>query len=506
MPRRETRSSRVIRFIETYCRTPEGAHVGQPLRLEPFQKRFIKEVYDSKVGTRKAILSMARKNGKSAIVASLLLCHLVGPEAKRNSQIVSGAMSRDQAALVFNLACKMIRFDERLTKVIRIVPSGKRLVGLPLNVEYHALAADGTTAQGLSPILAIIDEAGQVRGPKSEFIEAITTSQGAHAEPLLITISTQAPNASDLLSLWIDDARTGADPHTVCHVYEAPEDCELDDERAWKAANPALGKFRDRADVERQAAAAKRMPSFEPGFRNLTLNQRVEAVAPFVSRSVWKACEGVTEPPLGPVYAGIDLSAVADLTAIEFVWRSGDRWDTESHFWTPGSTLHDRARRDRAPYDVWAKSGALHTTPGATLDYDWIAKFLLEQSQRFQIEKIAFDRWRIDQFKAALQRQGADLEFMERLEPFGQGFVSMGPALDALETALLNGRLRHDGNPVLTMCAANAVIVKDPAGNRKLDKMKSTGRIDGMVALAMAVGIAHEALEEQAVEVFAETW
>src|SRR5690625_3708743 len=153
-----TRGERVCEFVERFCLVPEGAHVGEPLKLAPFQKKFIKAVYDNKHGTRRAYLSIARKNGKTALIAGILLAHLVGPEAKLNSQIVSGAMSRDQASLVFSLASKMVQLSPELSGIIRIVPSGRRLIGLPMNVEYRALAADGTTAHGLSPILAILDE------------------------------------------------------------------------------------------------------------------------------------------------------------------------------------------------------------------------------------------------------------------------------------------------------------------------------------------------------------
>lgn len=497
MARKLTRSGRVVKFIETFCRIPEGTKVGQPLKLERFQKRFIRRVYDNAAGTRRAILSMGRKNGKTSLIAALVLVHLVGPEAKRNSQLVSGAMSRDQAAIVFSLAAKMAQLHERLVSIVRIVPSGKRLIGLPLNTEYRALAADGSTAQGLSPLLAILDEVGQVRGPRSDFIDAITTAQGAHAAPLLIVISTQAPNDADLLSIWIDDAAGGSDPQTVLELHAAPQDCEMDSVKAWAAANPALGVFRDRVDVERQAAAAQRMPSAEPSFRNLILNHRVEAIAPFVSRSVWGACAAEVEPYAGqPVFCGIDLSAVSDLTAFVACWQNdAGIWQVRPTFWAPAQGVHDRARRDRAPYDVWAQKGSLTLTPGATIDYDWVAAQVLESAAGWDLRLLAFDRWRIDVFKAALSRAGAPAEMLEQMHPFGQGFQSMGPALDALEAALLAQRVAHGAHPVLTMCAANAVVLRDPAGNRKLDKAKATGRIDGMVALAMAMGAAASAVE-----------
>lgn len=490
-----SRAARIIEFIERYCVTPEGAHVGQPLVLAEFQKQFLRDVYDNPAGTRRAILSIARKNGKSGLIAGLLLAHLVGPEAKQNAQIVSGAMSRDQAALVFNLACKMVQQSPKLAPLVRIIPSGKRLIGLPMNVEFRALAADGKTAHGLSPVLAILDEIGQVRGPQSDFIDAITTSQGAHAEPLLIAISTQAASDQDLFSQWLDDAQRSADPRIVCHLYAAPEGCDLMDESAWRAANPALGLFRSEDDLREQMTQAQRMPSMENSARNLLLNQRVSTESPFVSPDVWKANCANLRSFDGPVFAGLDLSARTDLTALVIVGQVDGVWQVQCHFWTPEIGLADRARRDRAPYDVWHRQGFLRTTPGATVDYEHVAADMLEILADMDVQAIAYDRWRIDLMRKELDKLGADLPLIE----WGQGYKDMAPALDALEAELLNGRIAHGGHPVLTMCAANAVVTKDPTGARKLDKAKATGRIDGLQALAMAMGVASRATEGQSV-------
>lgn len=481
-----TRAERVIAFIERHCLTPDGAQVGQPMRLAVFQQQFIRDIYDNPAGTRRAILSVSRKNGKTGLIAGLLLAHLVGPEAKQNSQIVSGAMSRDQAALVFNLAAKMVQLSPKLSSIVRIVPSGKRLLGLPMNTEYKALAADGKTAHGLSPVLAILDEIGQVRGPQSDFVDAITTSQGAHDAPLLIAISTQAASDADLLSIWIDDAQASADPRIVCRLYAAPEGCDMLDEAAWQAANPALGLFRSLDDLREQMAQAQRMPSMENTARNLLLNQRVSTESPFVSPDVWKSCAAPALPFDGPVFAGLDLSARTDLTALVIVGQVDEMWHVQCHFWTPEQGLHDRARRDRAPYDVWVRQGHLHTTPGATVDYSHVAEDMLNILADLEVQAIAYDRWRIDLLRRELDKLGAELPLIE----WGQGYKDMAPALDALEAELLNGRLAHGMHPVLTMCAANAVVTKDPTGARKLDKSRATGRIDGMQALAMAIGAA----------------
>ena len=482
-----TRGERVISFIEKFCVTPDGAHVGKPLVLADFQKKFIIDVYDNPAGTRRAYLSIARKNGKSGLIAGLLLAHLVGPEAKLNSQIVSGAMSRDQAALVFNLAAKMVQLSPRLSEIVRIVPSGKRLLGLPLNTEYKALAADGRTAHGLSPVLAILDETGQVKGPQSDFVDAIVTSQGAHENPLLLVISTQASSDADLLSVWLDDAKTSNDPRIVSHVYEAPIDADLMDPKAWEAANPALGLFRSLDDLTEQMKQAQRMPSMENSARNLLLNQRVSTDSPFVSPEVWKSCGGGVKPfGDNPVFAGLDLSARTDLTSLVIIGKVDGVWQVQPHFWTPEKGLADRAKKDRAPYDVWAKQGLIRTTPGASVDYEHVAQDIAEILSDLNIQAIAYDRWRFELLQKEFERIGISLPVV----PWGQGFQSMSPALESLEAELLNGRIAHGMNPVLTMCAANAVTVKDPAGSRKLDKAKATGRIDGMQALSMAMGVA----------------
>lgn len=485
-----TRGERVIAFIERYCKAPEGAHVGQPIVLEDFQKKFILDVYDNPHGTHTAILSIARKNGKTALIAGILLAHLIGPEAQQNSQIVSGALSRDQAAIVFKLAVKMINLNEALQDLVHIIPSTKTLVGLAKNVEFRALSAEGKTTHGLSPILAILDETGQVKGPQDEFVDAVVTAQGAHEAPLLMVISTQAATDADLLSIWIDDALKGEDPKTVCHLYTTPMEMDILDKKSWKLSNPALGKFRSEPDMQKLAEKASRMPSAENTFRNLNLNQRVSTVSPFIAKQTWDTCLGELPPiyECDEVWAGLDLSARTDLTACVFVGKKGDKFYAYPVVWTPEIGLIDRAKRDRVPYDLWVKQGYMFTTPGATVDYEYVAKHIGEVASDVKIlHAIAFDRWRIDVFKKECDKLGLELP----LVPFGQGFKDMSPALDTVEAQLLNARIIHNNNPALNMAAANAVVVKDPAGGRKLDKSKATNRIDPMVALTMACGVSN---------------
>lgn len=471
--------------------------MGQPMRLLDFQKKFICEILDNPAGTDMGILSIARKNGKTALIAALVLVFLVGPEARQNSQIISGARSRKQASLVFKLASKMIRLDPDLSRVARIIPSGSKLIGLPMNVEYEAISAEAGTAHGLSPYLAILDELGQVKGEHDDFVEAIVTAQGAYDDAIKIVISTQAPTDADLLSIWIDDARESSDPKIVCHVYEAPENADLTDPAAWKAANPALGAFRSQTDMQTWAEKAARAPSEESGFRNLGLNQRVNRFDPFLSKTIWEENGGPVDDDVFyrcPVYGGLDLSKTTDLTAFVLIAQDeGGIWHVKPTFWKPEPLVDDHAHRDRAPYRRWVDDGQLLTTPQNAVDYSFVAKEIARLCEGMNVQVIGFDRWKFDQMRQHLEPHGlSETLFREVI----QGPKTMSPALDIMEIAFLDGKVRHGGHPVLGYCARNAVAVPDSNENRKLDKAKSTGRIDGMVAMAIAFCVAPNSNDE----------
>ncbi len=485
-----------IGWIEEFLRVPEGRDVGKKVKLRPWQEEAIRQIYDNPVGTRRAILSFGRKNGKTALAAFLLLLHLCGPRAIPNSQLYSAAQSREQAAVLFALAAKIVRMSPILSKIVGIVDSQKRLHCAKLGTGYRALSADASTAYGLSPVFIVHDELGQVKGPKSELYEALETATGAQENPLSIIISTQAPTDADLLSNLIDDALTGADPRTVVRLYTAPDDMDPFSEEAIKAANPAYGDFQNSVETKAMAEDARRLPSREPEYRNLILNQRVDMSAPFVSSSVWKACGGpVVDSFKGlPVYGGLDLSEVSDLTALVLVAAQEGVWNVKPTFWLPRQGLREKSRSDRVPYDVWADQGYLETTPGPTVDYEYVSQHLWSLFGSLDIRKIAFDAWNWRHLRPWLSKVGFSEEQLEGdnavFEQMRQGFQTMSPALRDLESAILNEKIAHGNHPVLTMCAANATVDTDPAGNRKLSKIKSHGRIDGMQALAMAMSVA----------------
>jgi phage terminase large subunit-like protein len=492
--RKQTRAERNIEWCEDYLKLPEGKFVGQRLCMADFMKDDFKAIYDNKVPTRRAIISRGRKNAKSTETAMMLLLHLCGPEHKINSQIYSCAQSRDQAALVFSLAAKMVRMSPQLRSVVTIRDTAKELLCSDLGTFYKALSADASTAFGRSPVLTIFDELGQVRGPRSNLYEAMETATAAQEHPLTVIISTQAPTDADLLSILIDDAKAGYDQRTVLRLNIAPMDVDPFAIETIRLANPAFDVFMNAEEVTAMADDARRMPTREPEFRNLVLNQRVEASSPFVAPMLWKACGDEPMDLHGrEVYCGLDLSATADLTALILIGRDLEGiWHAHSTFWLPGEGLADKSRADRVPYDEWRRTGFLQVTPGASVDYEYVARYLYrEVFQQYRVIKIAFDRWNFKHLKPWLTNAGfSEQQITDHFVEFGQGTQSMSPALRELESIILDRRLRHGNHPVLTMCAANAVTEGTDASNRKLSKKRSSGRIDGMVALAMAIGVA----------------
>lgn len=443
---------------------------------------------------------MARKNAKTALSAFLLLLHLCGPEAKANSQLFSAAQSRDQASILFALAAKVVRMSPDLASVVTIRDTAKQLACADLGTLYRALSAEASTAYGLSPAFVVHDELGQVKGPRSELYEALETAAAAQAEPLSIIISTQSPTDADLLSVLIDDALTGADPRVKCVLHSAPLDSDPFSDETIRLANPHFDVFMNRDEVRRQAEEARRIPSREAAYRNLILNQRVEAKNPFVTRAVWESCGAMPEGSIDGrrVWAGLDLSSVNDLTACVVVT---DEDDVFPFFWLPGEGLAEKSRADRVPYDLWADQEYLLTTPGKSIDYEFVAYWLRDLFDRCFVEACAFDRYNMRFLKPWLEKVGFTPDEIARFVEFGQGFVSMSPAIRELETRILAGKLRHGNHPVLSMCAANATVASDPAENRKFVKSKANGRIDGIVALAMAVGVKGQQLEPESTDI-----
>lgn len=533
--RNPARADRVIAFIE--CLTiPSGVGAGGPFLLREWQKKFIRDIYEP-VGidltrlVRDAVLSMGRKNGKTAIIAALVLVHLCGPESIDYGEIYSAANDRDQAAIVYKFVAQFVHADPELDYdrggLCKVVDSTKRITCPSNGSFYRALSREAGTKHGLNPSFAIYDELAQSKD--RDLYDTLNTAFAAREEPLFAVISTQSRDPQHILSELIDRGLSTDDPTVVCHLYAVPDEiadhryCEacatrfdikdlkfcpqcrgdlisgIWDESTWYLANPALDDFLSLEAVRKLGNQARESPSFEPSFRNLSLNQRVDLTPSVVSVGDWRACQTDNAAlELGEdIYLGLDLSATTDLAALVAVSAfNGDR--VAAWFWKPGDLIDLHSTRDRAPYERWRLEGYLTAEPGRDVDYDLIALQINDIASDYNILGIAFDRWRIETLMKCFTRLGIDAYYQKddehdsdgiRFVPWGQGFKDMAPAIDTLDKAIASRTFAHGGNPVLTWCVSNAVVTTDAAGNRKLDKSKTRFRIDGAVAMVEALGL-----------------
>lgn len=483
---------KVIRFCEHLSIT-SGPDAGELLRLRSWQRRFIEAIYQTdesgKRRTRTAILSMGRKNGKTQLAAALALCHLSGPMMEARGEVYCCANDRFQASKLFNEMVAMIDGYPFLKARCKIIAHRKEIEDIKNGSRFAALSREARTKMGLNPSFVVYDELGQTG--ESNLYDAMDTAMGARAQPLLLVISTQAADDFAPMSRLVDyglKVKEGeiTDPAFHLTLYAAPEDANPWSKQTWEKANPALNDFLSLDHVERMARQAQAMPSRENAFRNLILNQRVAGDSKFMNRAAWRACGVAPKIPEGArVFAGLDLGATRDLSALVIVWGDEEgAYHVVPYCWIPGE-LEQRSQEDRLPYVAWVKQGFLMPIGPAT-DPAVIAHKIAEINARNKITALAFDRWHIGDLKRELDKIGCGVV----LEPHGQGYKDMAPAVSVTERLISQHKIRHGEHPVLTACAHNAIVTLDPAANRKFDKAKSTGRIDALVAMAMALNVA----------------
>ncbi len=504
-----SRIERVIRFVNALPVT-SGTFAGRKFKLRPWQREIVEGIYRTVKGrrvVREAVITMPRKNGKTGLTAALALCHLCGPEAVARGQVYSAAAQRNQAALLYEEMKAIIEKVSWLKDRIIVRDFTKQLEDVETGSVYFALSAEAKTKHGFNVSCWIYDELAQAKDRM--LYDVLSTSTGARDEPLGIVISTQSSNSRHIMSERVDYAlkvRDGiiADPSFFPCIYIAPEEADPWDEATWHACNPALGDFRSLQEMRDFAAKARRIPAQETAFRNFYLNQRfAPAELRYIPRADWDACAIQSQEEIDalpellkgrPCYGGLDLSNKNDLTAFVLVFPFDDYRIVLPMFWTREEGIEEAGSRDGAPYALWARQGHLLTTPGRVIDYQFVAKALADECAPYDLKMVACDPWQWEKFNQALIDMGAD---HIPLAKHGQGFKDMDPAVRVLEDIALKWELRHNRNPVMTWCLDNVRVALDAAGNRKFDKVKSTGRIDGIQALAMAMNLAESKQAEE---------
>lgn len=483
-----------VMFIESLCHT-KGTWAGKPFKLLDWQRQIIQDLFGivKPNGYRQfntAYIEIPKKNGKSELAAAVALLLCCG-DGEQRAEIYGCAADRGQATIVFDVAADMVRMCPALNRRCKILASQKRIIYTPTNSFYQVLSAEAYSKHGFNIHGVVFDELHTQ--PNRKLFDVMTKGSGdARMQPLYFLITTAGTDTHSICYETHQKAKDilegrKIDPTFYPVIYGAGEDEDWTDPKVWMKSNPSLGETIGMDKVEAACESAKQNPGEENSFRQLRLNQWVKQAVRWMSMDKWDACAfPVNEEMLeGRVcYGGLDLSSTTDLTSFCLVFPPEDEEEPYyvlPYFWVPEDTLELRVKRDHVPYDLWNRQGYLETTEGNVVHYGYIEKFIERLGERFNIRDIAFDRWGATQMSQDLENMGFTVV------PMGQGFASMSPPTKELMKLTLERKMAHGGHPVLRWNMDNIFIRTDPAGNIKADKAKSTEKIDGAIAMIMAL-------------------
>lgn len=490
----EDAAERAITFFPRFLTHVKGEWAGRPFELSTWQaEQIIRPLFGWKKadGTRRyrtVYVEVPRKNGKSSLAAGIALI-LLYTDREPGAEVYSAAADRDQAAIVFDTAKQMVLASPELSAISEIY---RRSIVVPgTGSTYQVLSADVKGKHGKNASGVIFDELHAQ--PTRDLWDVLNTSTGARRQPVTVAITT-AGYDRETIGFEIHDyackVRDGIIPDDTFLpvLYGAKEDEDWRDPKVWWSVNPGLGVSVKPEYLEQEARKAVETPAYQNTFRRLHLNQWTSQNTRWIDLAAWDACNAPvdTEALRGRhATAGLDLSSTTDLSAFVLLFpptEEGGAYDVVAWFWMPEDNVQKRSRKDRVPYDVWVREGFIEATPGNVVDYDRIRARINEIGETYYVHEMALDRWNATQIATQLQQDGI------QVVAFGQGYQSMSSPTKDLEALIVSKRIRHGGNPVLRWMADNVSVKQDPAGNLKPDKAKSTGRIDGIVALIMALG------------------
>jgi phage terminase large subunit-like protein len=487
-------ANRACRFVELLPHV-EGTWESTTIRLEPFQIFFIVQLFGFRnlSGGRRftmALLAIARKNAKSTLAAAILL-YVLCTEPEQGPQVISAATTGDQARIVWSVAKRMVERTSDLREAFDIEAFANTIVRYINSGTFRPINAKASTQDGLNPSAICLDEIHAHR--THDLVNVLTSAAGARDNVLFLYCTTEGyetPGPWPELRAFAMQVLNGVlEADHYLPVYFTLDDKDDDfDEAAWVKANPLMAASEKlKTAIQKEAIDAKAMAGKLSEFKIKRLNRPSAAATAWVNLHKWRRNSGPV--PLAslvgkPCWGGLDLASTGDLTAFALLWLWEGYWYTRVRYWVPDAAVRARTERRTAPYAGWVSAGLVVETSGDVADYDVIRAGIMDDYQRFAPERIAYDPWNATQIANQLTESGV------RLEAFRQGAKSYHPAMQAFEIAYHQGLLRHGDNPVLTWNAANLVPRYDENMNMAPDRKRSADKIDGMVALLMAFGIA----------------
>lgn len=526
-------------FFEGVLRLSEGQFEGKPFELHPSQAFIIGSLFgwkreDGRRRFRRAYIEQGKGNGKSPLAGGIGLFGMTA-SGEAGAQIYAAAAKREQAGILFADAVKMVKQSPALAK--RLEFSGGP--GREFNIAHHASGSffrpvsrdTGKTGSGPRPYFVLADEVHEL--PDRKIIEMLERGFKFRREPLLFMITNSGSDRNSVaweehehaVKVAAGNVDAVTDPtflgeiiddtsfSFVCSLDEG--DDPLSDESCWIKANPLLGVTITEEYLRETVAQAKAIPGQLNGILRLHFCVWTDAETAWMTRATLEPCIAdfeISEHYGEPVWLGLDLSQNRDITALGAVVRTGTTADGKPTFdawieaWTPGDTLTAREMKDRLPYAVWKREGHIHAPSGESVSYRHVAQTVAEYDRDFDVRLLAYDRYAFKRFEEDIAELGLSVEFAEH----PQGGLKKGKALVAggeglwmpgsvrlLEEALLEGRIRLKRNPVLISAMMSAVIEEDKWGNHWLAKTRSVNKIDAAIALAMALGAAMGAGNEE---------
>ncbi|AWW32164.1 terminase large subunit [Echinicola strongylocentroti] len=483
---------RAIKFF-SFLKHYKGSYAGKPFELLPWQQFIIFVLYGWKLTSgerrfRYAYVEVSRKNGKTTFASGLSLYSLI-MDREDGAEVYTSATKRDQAKIAFNDAKAMTEKSPHLAKYIDVYQHNLHV--LATHSKLEPLSSDQNTLDGLNPHFALVDE---YHAHKDDGLyNVLKSGMGSRTQPMLFTITTAGFNKMGpcyALRKTCTEILEGVkqDDSQFAIIFTLDKDDDYTDEKVWIKANPSLNHSISIQWLRQEVIQAKNNPTQLVNLLTKNFNVWTDASEVWIEDKRWLECAGEIDQndlEYDPAYGGLDLAAVRDINAFSLVFpvETVGKYMTLTWYWIPKETMMERINRDGVRYDLWVEEGWIIETEGNVTDYRKIKQDIMDLCERFNVEKIAFDRWNSSQLIIELTEEGLEMY------PYGQGFASMSQPTKTLETWIMSQDIVHDSNPVTRWMLGNVELMRDAAGNIKPDKAKSQEKIDGIVSIIMAIGV-----------------
>ncbi len=493
----QERADRVVAFVQQFVTMTSGRKfAGKPMKLMPWQVHDIIEPIYGWVDDqglrryRRAAIFVSKKNGKSSLMAALVLYHLLA-DGEPGAAVFGAAVDRIQAGVIYRSVAASVRANPELARALEVIDSRSTIVHKPTASRYTCLAADSWRAEGIDASAVVVDELHAHRKP--DLVQALTYAGAARAQPLVVAISTAGESRNGIGYQWYQDARLveaspEANPTFFGKIYEAKEDDArgVESPEVWRDANPSLGVTISEKDFANDYADSLTSGTKRTSFLRYRLGIWAQADARWFHGDDWAKCGREPLEPLAgrPCWVGVDLASNLDMTSAAFVFKEADgSYSVEWKYWVPSETVGDRVR-EGIPYDTWIREGWVTVTDGHRLDHEAVARDIVAYGESHEIRGVGVDPWQAGALETLLQREGIEVKSV------AQRTAYLNAPCKLLEALVVEGRLRHGGNPVAAFNANNVCVYTDPTGMIKPDKAKSSEKIDGIAALVNALALA----------------